>query len=176
MTYNRNIPQPVRYTGPTMYQWNECYTTEHIMMHFLACPPAPPATTSTPEHTRGNNSSVLDALSDEALWQCRGSNVICTDTRKSIWHNATNGGVSMRYVFWLAVACVEDSSACWICIVRPYPMMVLKTLIYARMMFCSYARWPPSTTRSGSVRRKCDWAKVTRSLFNLGGVVNTIPG
>ena len=65
-------------------------------------------------------------------------------------------------------------------LVRPYPMMVLKALIdyqvmpydnAARMMFSSYSWWPPTTTtRPGSVRRKCDRAKVTHSLSHLGGV------
>ena len=70
-------------------------------------------------------------------------------------------------------------------LVRPYPMMVLKALIEyqeitydtaACKMFSSYARWPPTTTRPGSVRRKCDRAKVTHSLSHLGGVVDWIPG
>ena len=70
-------------------------------------------------------------------------------------------------------------------LVRPYPMMVLKALIdyqekpydtAARMMFSSYSWWPSATTRSRSVRGKCDRAKITLSLSHLGGVVDTIPG
>ena len=73
---------------------------------FLACPPAPLATSSTREHTRGNNSSALHALSDEAVWQCRSSNVICTDTRKSIWQNATKGE-DHYFTVWPRWRCVN---------------------------------------------------------------------
>ena len=66
--------------------------------------------------------------------------------------------------------------------VKPVELMLTVLIHYQAMpydnaaclMFTSYVGWPPTITRPDSVGRKCDWVKVTLSVYPRGEGVNTL--